>query len=54
MVLLDSNLVSELRKVRPGKADPGVAAWAERVDAACLAGFEASGVELLNPWHQVG
>jgi hypothetical protein len=36
MVLLDTNLVSELRKVRSGKADPGVAAWAERVDAACL------------------
>jgi hypothetical protein len=36
MVLLDTNLVSELRKVRSGKADPGVAAWAERVDAASL------------------
>ena len=36
MYLLDTNLVSELRKVRSGKADPGVAAWAERVDAACL------------------
>jgi predicted nucleic acid-binding protein len=26
--LLDTNLVSELRKVRSGKADAGVAAWA--------------------------
>jgi predicted nucleic acid-binding protein len=36
MYLLDTNVVSELRKVRAGKADPNVAAWAERVDAADL------------------
>ena len=29
MFLLDTNLVSELRKVKSGKADPGVAAWAQ-------------------------
>jgi predicted nucleic acid-binding protein len=31
MFLLDTNVVSELRKVRSGKANPGVAAWAEKV-----------------------
>lgn len=31
MYVLDTNVVSELRKVRSGKADPGVAAWAEGV-----------------------
>ncbi|MHB1676970.1 MAG: PIN domain-containing protein [Sulfuriferula sp.] len=36
MFLLDTNVVSELRKVRLGKADSYVAAWAESVDAADL------------------
>ena len=36
MYLLDTNIVSELRKVRLGKADSGVAAWAEEMDAADL------------------
>ena len=36
MYLLDTNVVSELRKVRSGKADPKVAAWADTVDAADL------------------
>jgi len=36
MDLLDTNLVSELRKVRSGEADPGVAAWADGVDASSL------------------
>ena len=36
MYLIDTNLVSELRKVRSGKADPGVAAWADGVDASSL------------------
>ena len=31
MLLLDTNVVSELRKVRGGKADPNVSRWAERV-----------------------
>jgi toxin FitB len=36
MLLLDTNVVSELRKVRSGKADRNVAAWARSVDAADL------------------
>jgi len=36
MFILDTNVVSELRKVRLGKADPGVAAWSESVDTAAL------------------
>ena len=36
MYLLDTNVVSELRKVRLGKADANVAAWADSVDAAEL------------------
>lgn len=36
MFVLDTNVVSELRKVRLGKADANVAAWTERVDAADL------------------
>ena len=34
--LLDTNVVSELRKVRIGRADARVAAWADSVDAADL------------------
>ena len=34
MFLLDTNVVSELRKVRAGRADPGVAAWAVGVQSA--------------------
>jgi predicted nucleic acid-binding protein len=36
MYVLDTNVVSELRKVRMGKADPNVALWTESVDAADL------------------
>jgi toxin FitB len=36
MYLLDTNVVSELRKIRHRKADVRVAAWAESVDAAEL------------------
>lgn len=36
MYLLDTNVVSELRKVRLGKADANVAAWADSLDAAEL------------------
>lgn len=36
MFLLDTSVVSELRKVRSGKADPNVARWADSVDAAAL------------------
>jgi toxin FitB len=31
MYLLDTNVVSEIRKARAGKADPNVVAWAARV-----------------------
>lgn len=36
MFILDTNVVSELRKVRLGKANPNVAAWTDSVDAADL------------------
>lgn len=36
MYLLDTNVVSEIRKIRTGKADRQVATWAEHVDAAQL------------------
>lgn len=36
MFILDTNVVSELRKVRSGKADPRVAQWAQSVDATDL------------------
>jgi len=36
MFVLDTNVVSELRKVRFGKADAQVATWADSVEAATL------------------
>lgn len=36
MFLLDTNVVSELRKAGTGRAHPAVVAWAEGVDAATL------------------
>ena len=36
MYLLDTNVVSELRKAPAGKADPNVARWAGQVPAASL------------------
>ncbi len=36
MYLLDTNVVSELRKVRAGKADAQVAQWADQSNAADL------------------
>jgi predicted nucleic acid-binding protein len=36
MYLLDTNLVSELRRIRSGNADPYVARWADSVDAGAL------------------
>lgn len=36
MFVLDTNVVSELRKVRTRKIDANVAAWAETIDAADL------------------
>jgi len=37
MYLLDTNVVSELRKVNAGRADERVKAWSEAVDAASMA-----------------
>jgi hypothetical protein len=34
MLLLDTNVISELRKAGDGKADPNVTAWLSRMDAA--------------------
>lgn len=36
MILLDTHVVSELRKVRTGKAHPSVAAWSRTVSASNL------------------
>lgn len=36
MYVLDTNVVSELRKARTGKIDANVAAWAESIDASVL------------------
>jgi hypothetical protein len=36
MFLLDTNVVSELRKARAGKANPNVAAWAARIPVVSL------------------
>lgn len=36
MYLLDTNVISELRKVRSGRAEPALAEWAETVDAGHL------------------
>lgn len=36
MFVLDTNVVSELRKVKSGRADPQVAVWSASVDAADL------------------
>ncbi|ECH8148541.1 type II toxin-antitoxin system VapC family toxin, partial [Salmonella enterica subsp. enterica serovar Agona] len=36
MFVLDTNVVSELRKAGTGKIDPNVAIWAGSVDAAEL------------------
>jgi toxin FitB len=36
MFLLDTNIISELRKVQSGRADSRVAEWTESVDAADL------------------
>jgi predicted nucleic acid-binding protein len=36
MFILDTNVVSELRKIRLGKADANLVAWIESVDATAL------------------
>lgn len=36
MFLLDTNVISELRKIRLGRANPHVEQWADRADAGSL------------------
>jgi predicted nucleic acid-binding protein len=36
MYLLDTNIISELRKIPSGKANQGLARWADRVDTDAL------------------
>jgi len=36
MFVVDTNVISELRKIRLGRADKNVANWADRVDSADL------------------
>ncbi|MBV8972213.1 MAG: type II toxin-antitoxin system VapC family toxin [Sphingomonadaceae bacterium] len=45
MYLLDTNVVSELRKTRSGRADPRVVAWARPI---ALAGLFISAITLLE------
>lgn len=64
MYLVDSNIVSELRKASSGRANDGVVAWAQSVAATakvhglCVVTrnikdfepFHIHGVRVLNPW----
>ena len=65
MYLLDTNVVSELRKARTHNADQNVVAWANSVSIASLflsvtvitrnvSDFSSTGVEMMNPWDYVG
>ena len=45
MYLLDTNVISELRKLGDGKADAGVVAWLADKDAAC---FHLSAITLME------
>jgi predicted nucleic acid-binding protein len=36
MFVLDTNVVSEMRKIKAGKADPNVSAWTATVDASSM------------------
>lgn len=36
MYLLDTNVISEMRKIRSGKANPNVSVWADSVEASDL------------------
>ncbi len=56
MFVLDTKVVSELRRVRPGKADANVTAWTQSVDAASLFVSAITIMELelgvlSNPWE---
>lgn len=53
MYVLDTNVVSELRKVRNGMANPKVTAWSESVDAADLYVSVITVIELELGIHQI-
>jgi toxin FitB len=46
MYLLDTNVVSELRKLRSGKANPGLVAWSRTVPTSSLLLCAATVLEL--------
>jgi predicted nucleic acid-binding protein len=51
MYLLDTNVISELRKVRTGKANAHVAlVHGLTVVTRNVVDFAATGVVILNPW----
>ncbi len=62
MFILDTNVVSELRKVPLGKANANVRQWASGMEASAfhlsaitiheleVGDFQSTGVLLLNPW----
>ncbi len=54
MFVLDTDVVSELRKVRAGKADRNVAAWCSTVDASVLFVSAITIMELETGVLQVG
>jgi predicted nucleic acid-binding protein len=53
MYLLDTNVVSELRRAKSGKADKHVTALVHGMAVATrnVADFAPTGVELFNPWE---
>ena len=53
MFVLDTNVVSEIRKIRLGRADPNVAAWADSVDSAALFLTAISVLELETGVQQI-
>ncbi len=58
MFLLDTNVVSELRKVGDGKADANVVAWITAtaiiqgmtVVTGNVTDFETTGIAVFDPW----
>ncbi len=56
MFLLDTNVISELRKAGDGKADPNVVAWLSGVDATALylsavTLMKLNSALVINPWR---
>ncbi|TPI52948.1 type II toxin-antitoxin system VapC family toxin [Mesorhizobium sp. B2-3-7] len=52
-LLLDTNVVSDLRKVASGRAHPNVVLWNTRrmtLVTRNIGDFEGTGVALVNPW----